>query len=213
MLQYRIEMKPSFKTRPDPMKGNPNIMPQRRNNLQEEVMMRTSECYDLCLSIEEKLEQAHKLYSVWGERLKGEPRIAELLGKLDAYIDASWQAMFDLDVVETCKYCDEQEGGSCCGAGIENKYDPILLLMNLLLDAPLPDAREEEGDCFFLGPTGCKLKVRLVLCVDYLCPKLQRKLAPEKLHKLQSVSGDELLTGFILYDTIKTFLMRQNHAH
>jgi len=181
------------------------------HRLREEVMLRTSECYDLSASLEEKLEKARELFRRWGDRLLAEPDIASGLQRMEEYIEKTWEVMFRAGVVETCKYCDEQEGGSCCGAGIDMKYDPVLLLMNLLLGVPLPDRRHEEGSCFFLGERGCKLKVRLVLCVDYLCPKLRRKLDHDDLVELQTVSGDELLEGFILYDAIKTRLRRWNH--
>lgn len=172
-------------------------------------MMRTNECYDTCASIEEKLERAYWLYETWGDKVRQDPNLSDLLKRLEQNIKATWKAMWDLGVVETCKHCDEQEGGSCCGAGIENKYDPILLFMNLLMGVPLPEERLKGDSCFFLGEKGCKLMVRLVLCVDYLCPKLHKKLTQDKLIKLQSVSGDELLTGFILYDAIKKFLLKQ----
>jgi hypothetical protein len=194
-------------------RGRPKTMYKQGEELREEVMMRTSECYDIHSSIEEKLERARDLYAAWGERLQQHPHISNLMKQLDQSIEATWKAMFELGVVDTCKFCDEQEGGSCCGAGIENKYDSILLLMNLLLRIPLPEQRDEQDSCFFLGKKGCKLKVRLVLCVDYLCPKLHKKLAGEKLLNLQTVSGDELLTGFILYDSIKTTLRRWNDGH
>jgi hypothetical protein len=53
------------------------------------------------------------------------------------------------------------------------------------------------------------LKARLILCVDFLCPKILSALAREDLIQLQNVSGDELVTGFMLYDAIKKF-MRQS---
>ena len=187
-------------------------MDRNDETLREEVMMRTNECYDVYSTIDKKLEQAHYLFEKWGDRLKSDPHIWKLMEQLNEDIEATWKAMFELGVVDTCKYCDEEEGGSCCGAGIDNKYDSILLLMNLLLGVSLPEEREEERSCFFLGERGCKLKVRLVLCVDYLCPKLQKKLPLDHLIKLQHISGDELLNGFIAYDAIKTRVRHWNNG-
>jgi len=53
------------------------------------------------------------------------------------------------------------------------------------------------------------LKVRLILCVDFLCPKILRALTRDQLIKLQQISGDELVIGFMLYDAIKRKLRRK----
>ncbi len=95
---------------------------------------------------------------------------------------ASMQAMRALRVVQACKWCEEQEGGSCCGAGIENRYDPLQLLINLLLDVSLPDRQKYPDSCYFLETDGCCLKARHVLCVNYLCKKLQENLSKDELN-------------------------------
>jgi len=46
----------------------------------------------------------------------------------------------------------------------------------------------------------------LVLCVDFLCDKILNRLSVEELLCLQKISGEELIAGFRLYDTIKKFL-------
>ena len=50
------------------------------------------------------------------------------------------------------------------------------------------------------------MKVRLILCVDYLCPKIISALSHDKIVTLQNIWGDELLTGFRVYDAIKKFI-------
>ena len=120
--------------------------------------------------------------------------------------------MLELGIVETCKICDEEGGGSCCGAGLENKFDTVLLFMNLLLGVSLPNYHRRTGSCYLLSEGGCLLKVRLVLCVDYLCPGILSSLNRDELLKLQNISGDELVTGFMLYDALKKFLRRKDLA-
>jgi hypothetical protein len=111
--------------------------------------------------------------------------------------------MLTLGVVAECKNCEEKEGGSCCGSGIENKYDVELLLINLLLGGSLRNHEPVGNSCFFLGKKGCKLTARHVLCVNYLCHKLQKKLTREELIALQTCAGEELDTLFILHEAIK----------
>ncbi len=109
-------------------------------------------------------------------------------------------------VARACKRCEEQEGGSCCGAGIENRYDPLQLLINLLLGVSLPVRRRFRDSCHFLEPDGCSLKARHVLCVNYLCTRLQQSLSVDERSTLQAILGEELDTGFILHEALRKTL-------
>ena len=154
-------------------------------------------------SIYEKIEQAQDLFENCGDSLRENPSIRTLLNKLQECIENTKDSMFKLGVVAECKHCEEQEGGSCCGTGIENKYDVELLLVNLLLEASLRDQQPSQNSCYFLGEKGCKLTARHVLCVNYMCQQLQKKLAREQLILLQTCAGEELDTLFILHEAIK----------
>jgi len=116
--------------------------------------------------------------------------------------------MVDLEVVAACAYCDEEKGKSCCaqGRGLEEKFDSYLLLMNLLLGVPLPERPARPDGCYFLTWTGCCLKVRLFLCVDFLCPAILDRVSHEELVRLQTASGNELTTGFLVYDALKRII-------
>ena len=174
----------------------------------DRLMMRPTECCDEQYSIQDKIGLAQDLYAKWGDVLRSDPHINDLLKKLDGSIEASREVMLNLGIIETCKRCDEEEGGSCCGAGMENKFDTVLLLINLLLDVYLPERHRRPESCYLLSDRGCRLKVRLVLCVDFLCPKIISALRRDELIRLQQISGDELVTGFMLYDAIKKFIRR-----
>lgn len=172
----------------------------------EQLTLRMTECYDPCSSIEEKIGLARDLHSRWAEPLRVYLETAGLLERLAGCIEATWETMRKLGLVDICRHCDEQEGGSCCGAGIEHKFDVLLLLMNLLLGVSLPEQHRRPESCLFLATTGCILKVRLVLCVDFLCPRILGCLSHQQLVRLQEISGEELLAGFRVYDAIKRFL-------
>lgn len=172
----------------------------------ERLMMRPTECFDEGFSIQDKIRQAQSLYGLWGDTLKKETQINNLLEGLERCVINSREFMLDFRIVEICKRCDEEEGGSCCGAGLENKFDTFLLLINLLLGVTLPEHHLRPDSCYLLTEKGCILKVRLFLCVDFLCEKILKELSRDELIKLQNISGDELLTGFKLYDTIKKFI-------
>jgi hypothetical protein len=153
--------------------------------------------------IQEKIEQAHKLLEACGGSLVEDSSILALLRRLRDCIENTNQSMLTLGVVAECKNCEEKEGGSCCGSGIENKYDVALLLINLLLGGSLQNHEPLGNSCFFLGKKGCKLTARHVLCVNYICEKLQKKLTREELIALQTSAGEELETLFFLHEAIK----------
>jgi hypothetical protein len=160
-------------------------------------------------SIYEKIEQAHNLLEACGSSLIEDPHIHALLRKLRDCIESTNQSMVTLGVVAECKNCEEREGGSCCGSGIENKYDAVLLLINLLLGDSLENEEPSKNSCYFLGKKGCTLTARHVLCVNYICQKLQKKLTREELIALQTCAGEELDTLFFLHEAIKKHIRTQ----
>lgn len=151
----------------------------------------------------EIIRQAQALHGTWGPALSRNPRIQSLMESLNLKMEASWRLMAAIGLIDACRHCDEEEGGSCCGRGIENKYSPVLLLANLLAGVTFPLERFQANGCFFLGETGCTLKIRDVLCVNYLCDKIQKMLPHEELVRLQTTTGKELDEVFILQETIR----------
>jgi len=178
------------------------------------LMVRATEVHDLRISIQEKIRMAHELYARWEAALREDRGIEALRQRLAQDLECSRQSMVDLGVVAACMDCDQDEGKSCCaqGRGFEGKYDPYLLLMNLLLGVSLPEHQARPDGCYFLTRTGCCLKVRLFLCVDFLCPAILNRLSREELVRLQTVSGDELTAGFLMYDAIKRIVRGNGSA-
>jgi hypothetical protein len=158
------------------------------------------------LTIREKIARARDLLDAWAAELRAQGPVRDSLGQLQACIEASREVMLELGVVGECRRCEEVEGGSCCGSGIENRYNEVLLLINLLLGVSLPEGTGRPRSCHFLGETGCTLLARHTLCVNYLCARLRQRLTPAQLSRLQDASGEELETEFRCYETIKRFL-------
>ncbi len=160
----------------------------------------------LASPIDVKIAWAEKRYhEVMGELL-GDPEIAELLDRLKGAIYASHKEMAEAGVVKACRDCEEREGGSCCGAGLENRYDVSLLLINLLLGVKLPRQGHDPSSCFFLGAQGCLLLARHVICVNYLCKKITEHIDAEKIAALQEKEGVELERLFLLNERIKEII-------
>ncbi|MFC1532729.1 hypothetical protein ACFL7M_05110 [Thermodesulfobacteriota bacterium] len=156
--------------------------------------------------IEEKISWAERFYQSKKDQLLGDGIIDNLLIRLKKAVHASRGSMAEAGVECECRRCEDREGGSCCGIGLENKYSDTLLLINLLLDLDLPRRRHDPQGCYFLGEAGCLLLARHVICVNYLCKKITAWVDPEKIAKLREKEGIELELLFFLNERIKTVL-------
>ena len=161
------------------------------------------------MKIIENIRTARDLCLKWGAELKSDPSILSRLRELTARTEASRLASLQSGVSDACRRCDEDDGGSCCGAGIENRYTPELLLINLLLGAELPESRYSEKSCHFLHNRGCILPVRDILCINYLCSRLQKEIPQRNILSLQDATGREMEAVFVLHDTIRNFIKKK----
>ena len=159
-------------------------------------------------SIEDKIAWAETCFREFRELLLKDKTIADLLKKQKKAIQASYKMMTEAGIVSVCRECERNEGGSCCGAGVENRYDGWLLLINLLLDATLPKDRYDPSSCFFLGSTGCLLSARDVICINYICKKITDRIDQNKINALREKEGEELGILFFLHERIKQVLMK-----
>ena len=159
-------------------------------------------------AIGEKIRAARALLEDFGPLLLADAKIAALLESVARKAAESRRANVESGVAGACRRCDEEEGGSCCGAGIENRYTPVLLLANLLLGKVLPEERRAANGCYFLGEEGCCLEVRHVLCVNYLCTMIQKTLPTKELIGLQETIGEEMDAVFVLHEAMKKAMER-----
>jgi hypothetical protein len=163
--------------------------------------------------IDEKIKIAQDLFTSWRHEIWGDAKLRTLCGVLEGNVTSSRKANLDLGVYAVCKHCDEEEDGSCCGVGIENRYSPHLLLLSLLLGGNLPAGRGIANSCYFLEKDGCGLLARHILCINYLCTKIQSCLPREDLVRLQAVTGEEMETVFLLHEAVKQFIRYRSDDH
>ncbi len=156
----------------------------------------------------ERIKKAKELYELYGKQLKQE--FVEELGRLDRAIERTQRFMRVTGLPELCKECAEK-GKCCCRPWVADLFDEYDLLLNCLLGVELPEEREVEGLCFFVGKKGCRLKVRQVICVDFLCPEAERLLG-EKEIELREIEGEELELAFILKEKVKKKLEELTEA-
>jgi hypothetical protein len=157
-------------------------------------------------SIEARYAWALEQQRIHGARLREDGVVGRLLAELRTQVAASRESMVAAGLVEACRACEEREGGSCCGCGMEEHYDGILLLVNLLLGAVVEKERRDEESCLFLDATGCRLPARDHICVNYLCVKVGERISAPAIAEMRRCQGRELDTLFRLSDHLTTLL-------
>jgi hypothetical protein len=157
-------------------------------------------------SIEEKISWADACYRKYKNNFLEDVKIQKLLNDFQKASSESLEEMIGIGLVEECRKCEEEEGGACCGKGIENRYSGTLLLINLLLGTKLPSKAPDPKSCFFLGTKGCSLSARHVICVNYICKKITDSIPGQALNHLREKEGTELDILFILNEKIKSVL-------
>ena len=162
----------------------------------------------ISLPFRERAANARDVFQKLGKDLLKDPKIVRIIGQLKEACLASMEEMNKTGIVKICRRCDQLEGGSCCGAGIENRYDGSLLLINLLLDADIPRKRFDKKSCFLSGENGCLLVSRHVICINYLCEKITRRIPPQQLAAMREKEGYELEILFLLKETLRTAIKK-----
>ena len=154
-------------------------------------------------SIEDKMAWAKNCFQENKKVFFGDTDTDELLKKFKKAAEISHREMARAGVEYECGKCEEREGGSCCGAGLENRYSGVLILINLLLGLKMPEHRLDPKSCFFLKETGCSLMARHVICVNYLCKKITERIDAEKIAIMREKEGIELECLFLLNERVK----------
>ena len=153
--------------------------------------------------VKERIAWAEFCFQTSGDLFLKEKKIFGLLREFRAAAEASKRKMNEIGVVALCRECDQEEGGSCCGKGLEDRYDAWLLLINKLLAVDFPRERHQADGCFFLGKRGCLLKARHVICINYMCKKITNNVQPSLINDLREAEGTEINVLFMLNEGIK----------
>jgi hypothetical protein len=156
--------------------------------------------------IERRIAWAEECYALLKDMLLADPKVSSLLERLRRAIRDSHGKMTELGIGGLCKACEEKEGGSCCGAGMEKHYSGTLLLINLLLGVNIPTRKTDPANCFFLSTNGCQLFARHVICVNYLCAKIAARVPDLEITCLRGLEGVELDLLFVLHEHVKKIL-------
>jgi len=158
--------------------------------------------------IQERIREAESLYRSHGQRILALPEMNRRLTRYDRAIENTQASMRQTGIAAACSLCSERTG-SCCFQEVETWYDPMLLLINLLLGSPLPHAGILSGECIFLGKQGCRLRARYAFCLNYLCPSLRTQLGPAGAKAVLAAVGEELAAGWEMEQALYGWLSKE----
>jgi len=147
-----------------------------------------------------RITWAEGIYSDAGDKILDDPVVKDLIKRLKEKIVERKRQMIICGMRDICKRCEEEEGGSCCGKGLEDRYNEWMLLINKLLGCELPHERYKPDSCFFLGKDGCVLMAPHVLCINYICKKIENTIPKDKLVKLRNIEGEMIELIFKLHE-------------
>jgi len=159
--------------------------------------------------IRDEIENATHLYRKYRAPILKDPIIAPLINRYKEILEKSSLVMEELGISAACASCAGRNTSGCCFSGVEEWYDCYILLINLLLNAELPVKADFADSCLFVGEKGCKLKARHSFCVNFMCPDLQKSLAPAGSHVLLNTIGMELQTGWELERYLRDWISRE----
>ncbi len=156
-----------------------------------------------------KIEWAHRLYRKYGREILASTAMKEALARYKSAIQATWKAMDETGISRECGRCATEDGGSCCAKGIENRFDLFILLLNLLMDREIPARRWDPEGCRFLGPQGCKLLARHVICINFICKRLYSRIPQRDIQRVQQAMEEETTLAFLLEEAVKKWLIKR----
>ena len=157
------------------------------------------------------IRKSREYFELIGAELSGYVR--DLFEDAQKAVKLSRERYHELGVDDICRRCDREDGGSCCGRGIENYFDTALVIANLLAGVSLPEERHDPRSCYFLGKNGCTLVFKHTICVNYLCHKIHETLSPSEIIELQDASGLEIELTFLLHERILNYLRKHGFAN
>jgi hypothetical protein len=153
--------------------------------------------------IAHNIKLAYDLFEALDTQFQNDEKFRALLQKLDESIDTTHHYKDMYGISDECADCSLHGNDTCCGKRTGFQCDPIILFLNIKLGYSLKVQDTSPHLCSFLSVNGCTLRVRPILCVNFLCKRLRDNIPHQNLVQLQTVAGEELDTLFLIENTIK----------
>jgi len=125
-----------------------------------------------------KLLTAHKIYQDKGEALCSIPLVRQGLVALERQAQRLQEQVTALNFGLLCSSCALKSGGGCCSVYMADENDTVLLLINLLAGSLVSIQKDDDFECYLLGPMGCILRFKPIFCLNYNCHAINRRVPP-----------------------------------
>ena len=159
--------------------------------------------------VEKEIQKAKDLYARFGDQILGNKNHLDLIKKYRSAIETTREKMKALNMIKACSVCSDKCMGGCCFVGVEKWYDAMLLLVNLLLGANIPEVRMVKKGCMFVGLSGCELLARHSFCINYLCSPFKDSLSLTDQKNFLSVAGNEIFCGIQVEQSVQKWIASQ----
>ena len=162
------------------------------------------------MSIEDRIVEAKRLFDDVALQVHSDHGLRSLLKGYEEAVRHTRDFMMEIRMTEACGDCAKQDPGGCCFEGVEEWFDSILLLINMLMGVAVPTIRVIPGGCLFLGEEGCSFLVWHSFCINYLCPSLKRALPASQVLSFLSIAGREIDAGWQLERAIRRRVLERS---
>lgn len=160
--------------------------------------------------LEAKIDNATRLFLEHEARLRADPDVSSSLNELRVRLDALDVAMGGAGFPALCSACAATEPGGCCDVTIAEEAYGLLLLVNLLLGVSLQRQVDLPGCCTFVGPNGCTLRPKPLICWNYNCRHIHQTLLRPDVAGVEHLVGRALQQLLLTEEAIKQRLALGN---
>nr|MBF0221385.1 hypothetical protein [Desulfobulbaceae bacterium] len=155
-----------------------------------------------------KLFTAHQLFHDSGVALCAIPHIHQGLITLERQATTLQEQMLSLNVGHLCSSCALKAGGGCCSLYMADENDAVLLLINLLTGHLVSVQKDDDYECYLLGPKGCILRFKPIFCLNYNCQAIKVHTNAAILASYLAASAQLLQQQWLVEQLILTYLMQ-----
>ena len=152
------------------------------------------------------LRLARQLHDQYGDELRNNKRIAQLLDELSCSIRELSKQMEVVGMGKTCSDCASKDGGGCCSLYMAGECDTLQILMNLLANIRVEVVRDNGTDCCFLGPSGCTFLFKPMFCLNYNCNHISKGAGNDLMKQLEMKSAAQLAAQHSLEQNLLVFM-------
>jgi len=139
-----------------------------------------------------RVDLARQLHRQHGPQLCERIVGADRLGALDRLAAEVEARMREARIDRLCADCGREFDGACCSEHISQQADALQLLLNLLLGGQVETFDAGPDACRFLGPDGCSVQLKPMICINHLCPEIRQELPADDLDRVARATADLL---------------------